>query len=475
MGRRLLLAKILLIQIQYAPYPGVAYLNGAALSHGHQFVLCLGNKPKKILARIAAEKPDLIGFTCMSGLHLEILKIAQEIKKHFSQPIILGGPHPTLFSEIINEECVDIICRGEGEFPLIELLDALQEKRSYAHILNLWVKTDGHIEKNPLRPLADPLDNIPLIDWSCYRGTVIQNGLPEAFIIRGCPYSCTYCFNASMREMHRGLGRYVRHFSVERAIQEVQQALKFFSHSAVYFHSDSFGMDLPWIEAFFKRYSQVTDLPFFLLIRTELASEPFIRIVSQHKCHSIAIGLEAGSERVRREILHRNYSNQALLEIAERMHRYGIKFRTFNMIGIPTETEDEMWQTIDINIRMKTDYPRGAIFTPLPSTEIVDMAKSMGYLEPNFSFDSIPPSILSASILKKVDRNRIKNTLYFFQSAILFPRAKGLFRKLTHWEPNLLFRLWFYLIYAYVHMRHENRKPLPYLKYLIANWKMLWV
>jgi radical SAM superfamily enzyme YgiQ (UPF0313 family) len=469
------LAKILLIQIQYAPYPGVAYLNGAAVSRGHQFVLCLGNEPKRILGRIAAEKPDLIGFTCMSGLHIEILKIAREIKKHFPQPIILGGPHPTLFSEIIEEDGVDLICRGEGEFALIELLDALEERRSYAQIRNLWVKTDGQIQKNPLRPLADPLDNVPLIDWSCYKGTVIQNGLPEAFIIRGCPYSCTYCFNASMRDMHRGLGNYVRHFSVERAILEVQQALKVFSHSAVYFHSDSFGMDLPWVEAFFNRYSQITDLPFFLLIRTELASEEFIRIVSKHKCHSIAIGLEAGSERVRWEILNRRYSNQDLLDIAERMHRYQIKFRTFNMIGIPTETEDEMWETIDLNIRMKTDYPRGAIFTPLPSTKIVDMAKRLGYLEPDFSFDSIPPSILSRSILRKVDRDRIKNTLYFFQSAILFPRAKKVFRQLTHWKPNLLFRLWFYFVYAVVHKRHENRKLLPYLRYLVANRKMLWV
>jgi radical SAM superfamily enzyme YgiQ (UPF0313 family) len=469
------MAKILLIQVQYAPYPGVAYLNGASRSRGHQFVLCLSNHPKKILTKIAAENPDIIGFTCMSGLHLTILNIAREIKKHVDIPIILGGPHPTLFPDIIEEPCVDLICRGEGEFALMDLLDAIEKKEPYTHIKNLWVKSGGQIFKNELRPLSQSLDEVPLIDWSCYEGTVIQNGLPEAFIIRGCPYSCTYCFNSSMREMYRGLGKYIRHFSVERAIQEVQQALKVFSNSTVYFHSDSFGMDLPWIKEFFNRYTQVINLPFFLLIRTELASEAFIRIVSQHKCHSIAIGVESGSERVRKEILERHYSNQDLLDIAERMHRYKIKFRTFNMIGIPTETEEEMWETVDINIRMRTAYPRGAIFTPLPATKIVDMSKQLGYLDPNFSYDSIPPSILSRSILNKVDRNRIRNTLFFFQSAIIFPRFRNLFKKLCHWRSNIVFRLWFYMIYAYVHKAHENRKLIPYIVYIIANRKTLWV
>ena len=462
-----------MVQIQYSPYAGVGYLNGAARSSGHEFALSLGTDRKEILKRIADEKPDLIGFTVMSGFHQEILDIAREIKKHFPQPIILGGPHPTLFSEVIEEDCVDMICRGEGEFALIELLDAIEHKQPFTGILNLWVKEGGQIHKNGLRPLADPLDQIPLIDWSCYAGTPVQDGLPVAFIIRGCPYSCSYCFNATMREMHKGLGKYVRHFSVERAILEVQQALKVFKNSAVNFHSDSFGMDLKWVDAFFKRYSETTDLPFFLLARTELVSEEFVRIITQHRCHSIMIGVESGSERIRKEILNRRYSNAKLLEVADRLHRYKIKFRTLNMIGLPTESEDEMWETIELNIKMKAAYPRGAIFTPFPSTKIVDYCKKTGYLDEDFSFDSLPASILSESILNKLDRNRVKNTLYFFQSAIIFPRFKNVFRKLTHLPPNFIFRWWFYLVYAYVHKVHENRALIPYIRYLIANRKTL--
>ena len=77
------MVKFMMVQLQAAPYAGTAYLNGAVVSSGHAFVLHLENNVKKILRRISLEKPSVIGFSCMTGLHNEIVSIAQEIKKHF--------------------------------------------------------------------------------------------------------------------------------------------------------------------------------------------------------------------------------------------------------------------------------------------------------------------------------------------------------------------------------------------------------
>lgn len=465
------MAKILMIQMQPAPYVGTAYLNGAALSSGHKFTLHVGSRIKNILDAVDREQPDLIGFSCTTGIHKEALEISGEIKRKHKIPVIMGGSHPTLFPEVINHPAIDIICRGEGEFALIDLLNAFENKKIYTDILNLWLKADGKIHRNNLRRLAEPLDTVPLINWSCYRNTPVQKSAPIAFPIRGCPYSCSYCFNEKVRGMYSGLGSYIRYFSVERAVQEIEEALKVFSRSPVVFSSDTFGVDLDWTDKLFARYSEVTDLPFALLMRPELVTEQYIRIVSKYKCHMVAIGVESGSERVRREIMNRKYSNELLLKVAKNLHAAGIKFRSYNIIGLPTETEDEMWETIELNIKMKTDFPRASIFTPFPNTAITEMAKKYGYLDEDFNFDAIPANILSRSILKKINHHTLQNTLYFFQTAIMFPRLKSLLRRLTRVKPNPLFRMWFYFMYVCVYGRSEARSPVSFMQYLWANRK----
>jgi len=132
--------KILMIQLQNAPYFGTAYLNSAVKAAGYKFGLLLSNQTSEIITHIAKEKPNIIGISCMSCFVKETIQICDSIKKVYDIPIVLGGPHPTLFPDIINEKSIDIICRGEGEFATVDLLAAIDKKKSYLHIKNLWVK-----------------------------------------------------------------------------------------------------------------------------------------------------------------------------------------------------------------------------------------------------------------------------------------------------------------------------------------------
>jgi radical SAM superfamily enzyme YgiQ (UPF0313 family) len=91
------MAKILMAQIQIAPYVGTAYLNAAAKQAGHELVVHLVSNRQTMLREIDAAKPNLIGFSCMTPFLGETLSLASEIKKHFDIPIIMGGPHPRCF------------------------------------------------------------------------------------------------------------------------------------------------------------------------------------------------------------------------------------------------------------------------------------------------------------------------------------------------------------------------------------------
>ena len=461
-----------MIQIQVYPYIGTAYLNAAARTAGHTLVLHIGNNLRTILKVIQQEQPDCIGFSMMTSFMNEILTIARKIKEQKNILIVAGGPHPTLFPDILKDPAIDVICRGEGEFAIIELLDALDNHKPPDNIPNLWVKRYGEILRNPLRPLVENLDTIPLIDWSCYVGTPALASSPLVFPIRGCPYSCTYCFNESMRKMYQGAGRYVRSFSPERATEETRQALQYFQESPVFLCSDTFGIDTDWMEEFFKRYTTLTSQPFILLLRPELATEHVIKIISQYNCHSVAIGVESGAERVRREILNRRYSNELLLRVAGNLHNAGIPFKTYNMLGLPTETVEEMWETIDLNIKMKADVPRAVIFTPLPNTKIVDIAIHHGCLETDFDVQDIPSSSLQGSIVKGIDNTILLSTLYLFQTAVLLPRFRDVFRKRSLRKPSLVLKLWFYIVYVYylyVYLYGKIR-----LKYFFSFIKFMW-
>jgi radical SAM superfamily enzyme YgiQ (UPF0313 family) len=179
--------------------------------------------------------------------------------------------------------------------------------------------------------------------------------------------------------------------------------------------------------------------------------------------------VESGSERVREEVLNRHYTNDHLQEIARKLHDKGLKFRTYNMIGLPTETEQELWETIDINVRMKADFPRCAIYTSMPHTRLTQFARAKGLLDTAYSYNQAPSSVFVATVLKSVDKDRIQNCMYFFATAIKLPRLRRFIQWLTHTKPNVLYRLWFYLTFLHYHRKSEQRPLIPYIRYVLAN------
>ena len=107
-------------------------------------------------------KPDIICFSAITNLYMPIKKLARKFKKVMPNvPIICGGIHPTsLPDETIKEDCFDMICLGEGEGAMEDLLQRMREGKPYNDVKNLWVKdASGHIHKNDKRPVIKPLES----------------------------------------------------------------------------------------------------------------------------------------------------------------------------------------------------------------------------------------------------------------------------------------------------------------------------
>ena len=470
------MGRILFVQSQTFAYPGLYYICGALKSAGHEYRVLVTADENDVLSCIQHYSPSVVGFPCMTGLHKKVLSTARQIKAEFPDcKTLVGGIHPTLFPEIITRPEVDFICRGEGEFPTVELLSALDNDETQFPIPNISWKEKGTIHHTPMRRLIYPLDLLPFPDYAIYEDSpaIASDTYPMVYMTRGCPYSCTYCHNSNQRKIYKGLGRYVRHFSVDRILNEVESALAAYQNAtAVFLGSDSLGKDLKFLSELLVAFHARFRMPYTCLIRPEHITEELSALLSKTNCHMLAFGVESGSERVRKEIMNRKYTNAQIRETAALLHRHGIKFRTYNILGLPTETKDEMLETLKLNQEIKPAYPWAAIFTPYPATKLSEYAIQNGYLNNDFSFDDIPASFFNDTILKNVDRQFILNLHSFFQLCVLIPWSYYIARPLLNLPGSFLYRIIFKVVYVYVCIKSEKRSFFPFLKLALANRKL---
>ncbi len=126
---------------------GIAYLSRYLKNAGHSVsLLHLTSVPSKadFQHRIAATKPDLVGFSVIYHFFPIVGRWAKWTKEITAAPVILGGPYPTLDPEtVISDPSVDMLCRGEGEAALPELCDALEKGTGPAPVKNIWYKENG--------------------------------------------------------------------------------------------------------------------------------------------------------------------------------------------------------------------------------------------------------------------------------------------------------------------------------------------
>ncbi|MDT8285234.1 MAG: hypothetical protein RQ767_06875, partial [Thermovirgaceae bacterium] len=177
-------------------------------------------------------------------------------------------------------------------------------------------------------------------------------------------------------------------------------------------------------------------------------------------------------ERIRHNLLKRRYTNEKIIHVAGLLRKHGVRFRTYNIIGFPTETHAEMLETLDLNLKIKPDFPWCSIYTPYPETDLTDFAISQGYLESSFNFDAVPVSFFNDTILANVDRNFILNLHSLFQATILFPPMKRWLKYLLSLPHNSAYRFMFKAVYSLTCIRSERRSPWSYLKLALANRRL---
>ncbi|MDO8446183.1 MAG: radical SAM protein [Deltaproteobacteria bacterium] len=451
------MARVAFVQNMAFEYLGVMYISAMLKKHGHKVeMFIVGKNEEKTIEEISSFKPDLVGFPCTTGVHRWALKFAGKMKLRVPCKVIFGGAHATYFPEVINDPQVDIICRSEGEYAALEIADKIDRGSDISDTLNCWVKVNGLVVKNDQRPLVENLDELPFPDRELYIGKYpYLKRSQKAFIGgRGCPFDCTFCFNHALIKLYKGKGKVVRYRSVDNLIAEIKEVRDRYGLRTVYMQDDTFILNKKWVAEFAEKYKREVGLPFVCLIRADLADEEMIKKLAEAGCKNVFFGVEAGSEDLRNSLLKKKVTDEEIRSVAALLKKYGMKFRTYNMLGLPGETLEDAFRTVTINAEIGTDYPWCALFHPFPGTELAEYAKEKGLLDA--SVDTANPSFFKDSIIKSEHKRELVNLQKLFFYGVKFPRSMPLIKRLIRLRPNIFFDLAFLASYAWCYLLSEN-------------------
>ncbi|MDH5748878.1 MAG: B12-binding domain-containing radical SAM protein [Rhodospirillales bacterium] len=347
-----------------------------------------GDVVEDFVKMVESYKPHLIGLSSIEVTHPLGVRLLEAVKES-GIPTVVGGPYATFAPEIvIRSPGVDMVCVGEGEQALVELCQGLRDGADISRIGNLWVKQDGKVQKNPVRPPID-LTALPRQDWSVYDkrrfwkpmgGNISVTGTFE--MNRGCPYTCTFCINSGFHELYGDLGGYYREQDVESMVDEMAEKKERYNLSYVYLVAESFlTTSRTRIQTFGRLYREKVGLPFWVEARPESITEEKVDLLNEIGCEGISVGVESGNFELRKNVLGRNVPDRTILKAFELLRKTGIRVSANNIIGFPTETREMIFDTIRLDRELDPHGVMVSFFSPYKGATLRDMCQNLGYVE----------------------------------------------------------------------------------------------
>ena len=389
------------------------------------------NLTDDLMMQIRNFRPDIIGLSILSAHYYFSLEISQFIKEHYPEvPIIVGGLHPTLApDETINNSTVDIVCLGEGEYSFAELLKRMDAQQEITDIPGIWVKRNGEIFRNGMGQLPD-MDSLPISDWDFFSSQHLHNPLDgniyrigSVEFSRGCPFSCNYCAINTLRDLCGGKD-YLRRKSVDRAITGLVHLKKKYDLEMFYFLDETFlSTGFKSLEAFATAYRREVSIPFYGMTHPLSVTDEKVKLLKKMGCHLMTIGIEHGNEQFRRETLNRKGSNKAIINAFEIFRKNGIYASAFGMLGLPYETRDMVFETVDLFRKCRPRTCAVGIYKPFLGSRLRDLCIKEGFFDP-VDDDYIYPDTTTVLNMPQFPREEIEKLYKTFFLYTKVPREK---------------------------------------------------
>ena len=315
---------------------------------------------------IRARQPQVVALTMMSVDYNPVLKCIDIVKAlDPATKIVVGGPHPSIVpEELTGIEAIDHIIKGEGEISFTALL--------------------GQIERNEPAPRLiegekPVLDDMPFADRELFGSLELPlpvKGFEPPFVTviagRGCLYNCSFCQPAERAIF----GKKVRRRSVDNIMAELRELQSRYGFKSMMIHDDCLTEDAAWVLDFCRKYRKEFRLPFACQTRADIVCkhEDMIRDMKEAGLRLFFIGFESGNQRIL-NFLRKGTKVEDNYRAAEICRKYGIKIWANYMFGVPTETKEEVMDTVRMIKTIKPDHYSPAFFTPHPGSDLFTYCK----------------------------------------------------------------------------------------------------
>ena len=366
--------------------------------HNTEFIELSNLNYDLLRERIETFKPNVLAASSVMQQMPYVTNAINYAKAAFPElTTVLGGTHPILVPNSINSiEGLDALCVGEGELPLLELVNAVEGGNDLTAIPNFRIRTGSkEIVSTPLSYAVTEADLavLPMQHHEIFprfRDADRDSKLsfvPRVLWGRGCPYACSYCAVPSLRKalkepMKESGAKWVRYPPVERAIEEIMFLSDRWKFDTFVIDDDVLSTRRDWVLELANKYpdSLRGKLSFEANLRVESIDRETMYALKDMGCNLLKFGLENGNYDLRRKILKRPIPDERIEEVFSWAHEVGIPAHTFNMVGVPGETKDTFWETVKLNRKIKPERVQITVFFPYSGVPLGEKALANGKL-----------------------------------------------------------------------------------------------
>jgi len=333
-------------------------------------------------------EPIWIGFTdVLTGPAIKSnLEIAQQVRQVRPDiPLVWGGPHPTVIPEqTVSHESVDIVGIGEGERTVLELTETLKANGDLSKVPGLAFIKNGQIVVTPSRELITDWDKEVSLDWDLvdFKQYINQVGSFKNIPIitsRGCPFRCGFCYNLKANQ------RKYRGWSIEQTIKELKKLMDR-GIDYITFEDDNFLVDKQRTREIVKfLYRNNIKWGADNGFRVDSLDEETLKTFQETGCDHIAFGAESGSQRIL-DFIRKDIQTEQILKATQLITQYNMGAKYSWMVGIPNESKEDVYQTLDLIDQIVKINPQTAhyigLFSPYPGIFLAEKALEAGWQMP---------------------------------------------------------------------------------------------
>ena len=338
----------------------------------------LSLSPEQVANEILNKDVSYVGFyTTMFNLW-SVKRSIDILRDKSNVTIILGGPHVTHFPKAIQELRADFGVIGDGEIALVELLQCLMDgdMERTKYVPNVVQYINGRVVIPHVRSI-DNLDDLRFPDRYAVQphlySTPLHPGKMTTMVTsRGCPFDCFFCGLPNKNSFRRR--------SQKNAVQEVFEIIDQ-GYNYIEIKDDIFTLHKEWVLDFCSMLAgNKHSIAWGCETRADCVDFPLMMEMKKAGCTNIKFGIEAGSDRVRNGILGKQLKRHAIVRAFEDAKRVGLATMGYFILGSPSETHEEIRETMMLANEIDPDYAEFHLMFPIAGSRCFKQMLQNGVL-----------------------------------------------------------------------------------------------